>query len=909
MPAQWETMLFYLQNHPRWFEDSRRRAVGSQHLCVFRAAMPADWRLWRRGSWLIAEPPGGEPTAQGWKLHVCATSHNSVAVLERALPILRDAQVRFKFLADPDVVRIGNGKSFPRTASGKFITVYPADDAQFRRIAAELALALQEFTGPYILTDRRVPGSAVVYYRYGGFATVSQRRPDGAATLMIEKPDGTLVPDVRHPYWSPPEWVTDPFPQAAPTAEDDGTSLADGRFTVESAIAFSNRGGVYRGVDNETGADVILREARPFVQVGNEGIDATEILRHEYEILTALADTGLFVRPIAHFQQWEHAFLAEEYVEGGHLGRFTIVNNPLYDLNLTGDRLRGYYGRMRGIWRQVVQAIDAAHQRGILLNDLSLTNIMVTADDTVRIIDLESAFREGTAGGAGMVTPGLANRRALDTGRGDRRNDYYALGGIILCSIMAIHQTVVVDRSIARNLLGELAADLDLPPDLVSLIEELHDPEAVDVPDPDVLLKRLDALPFSSSWTRPVPLTLPATADSATRSALRERIGSTLTGVTDYFDGIADFVRTDRLFPADAMVFETNPLSVAHGAYGVLYAQHLIRGQASDKALGWALHHSTSNRAMPPGLYYGQAGVAWVLSAIGRPEAAAQILRTARDHELLWAESGVISGSAGYGMACLRLWRDTGHAEFLADARRVGERLASTAHRDQRGAWWLDTAGRIPIGYGYGGSGVAMFLLALHAATGDDAYLRLGRAALDFDLACCEWTDAGVPSFPGLAPTADAPTQVRRQYWDQGTAGVLTTLLRYHAVTGDPVLRGWIDDLLRDTRRKYVVFPQLFHGLSGIGNALLDAYEFLGDDALLAEAERTATGVLCFAVHRPEGVVFPGDQTVRESADLATGSAGAGLFLHRLLHARPGGRTNFNFVLDDLLDASGGTPR
>jgi hypothetical protein len=146
---------------------------------------------------------------------------------------------------------------------------------------------------------------------------------------------------------------------------------------------------------------------------------------------------------------------------------------------------------------------------------------------------------------------------------------------------------------------------------------------------------------------------------------------------------------------------------------------------------------------------------------------------------------------------------------------------------------------------------------------------------------------------------------VRRQYWDRGTAGVLTTVLRYHAVTGDPVLRAWIDDLLRDARRKYVVFPQLFHGLSGIGNVLLDAFEFLGDEALLEEARRTAAGVLCFAVRRPEGVTFPGEQTVRESADFATGSAGVGLFLHRLLHARPGGRTNFNFVLDDLLGECG----
>ncbi len=97
----------------------------------------------------------------------------------------------------------------------------------------------------------------------------------------------------------------------------------------------------------------------------------------------------------------------------------------------------------------------------------------------------------------------------------------------------------------------------------------------------------------------------------------------------------------------------------------------------------------------------------------------------------------------------------------------------------------------------------------------------------------------------------------------------------------------------------------MFHGLSGLGNALLDGYEFLGDPELLGDAERAAEAVLCSAVRRPEGVVFPGEQTVRESCDLATGSAGVALFLDRFRTTRPGARTNTNFLLDDLLTPSG----
>ena len=88
-----------------------------------------------------------------------ATSHTSVDVLRRVLPVLRDAGARFKYLMDPAAVRECNSKTFARGSSGKFVTVYPVDEAQFRALAADLADVLADVDGPYILTDRRCPGS------------------------------------------------------------------------------------------------------------------------------------------------------------------------------------------------------------------------------------------------------------------------------------------------------------------------------------------------------------------------------------------------------------------------------------------------------------------------------------------------------------------------------------------------------------------------------------------------------------------------------------------------------------------------------------------------------------------------------------------------------------------------------
>ena len=911
MQLPWENVLSYMNHDPRWFEDFTRRAPSSEHLREYQAVVPDAWRTWRRGYWVIAEPPDAPVVGQGWKLHVSATSRTGAETLRRSLPVLRDAGVRFKFLMDPMAVREANGKSFPRASSGKFITVYPEDDAQFLALASELTEALRELDGPYVLSDRRCPGSRVVSYRYGGFISRFELEPLGLRDLMIQAPDGSLVQDLRTPFWYAPSWARDPYTDTEPVAPKSkatsstsggGQGLLDGRFKVESALAFGNRGGIYRGVDTETGADVVLREARPGVEVGPEGIDAVQLLRHEYELLTELADTGLFVRPVTFFEQWEHAFIAEDHIDGGHLGHLSVTHNPLYGLDLTPARLTDYYDRFRLLWLQVADAIAACHERGIILGDLSPTNIMVSADDRIRVIDLESAFHEDRGGGAGLGTPGAVTRRAMAAGRGDRRSDYYALGGIMLCCVLTCQQNDLVDHAVPLRLLDAVAADLALPGELVALIKDLYDEDAP-LPDPAALRQRLTDLPFTTAWRRLPPLAHRVSPDPESGADLRRRIATTLDGVAKYLRNTADLQREDRLFPADVLVFETNPLSVAHGAYGCLYALHATGDAVPDAFLSWALRKPTGHKSLPPGLYYGSAGVAWVLSALGHRDIAARVLRDAAEHPLLYAEPGVLTGAAGHGMACLRLWRDTGLPEFLDRAREIGEHFARTARHEGDRAHWPGSGKHVPVGYGEGASGVAMFLLALHAATGDPAMLELGRAGLEFDLSCGTYSPGGLLSFPAVA-APDEPIAVLRHYWDEGTAGILTTLLRYHHVTGDETLGKHIEELLPDVRRKYTTFPQLFHGISGLGNALLDAYEFLGDPELLGDAERAAEAVLCSAVQRPEGVVFPGEQTVRESCDLATGSAGVALFLDRFRRTGPGARTNTNFLLDDLLSPS-----
>jgi hypothetical protein len=288
-------------------------------------------------------------------------------------------------------------------------------------------------------------------------------------------------------------------------------------------------------------------------------------------------------------------------------------------------------------------------------------------------------------------------------------------------------------------------------------------------------------------------------------------------------------------------------------------------------------------------------------------------------HRLTHADPGILNGSAGIGLACLRLAGSAaaaGDVEFqaqaLAWAQECGQQLADSAVRDERGAHWPRTFGPAPssgeprpqpIGYSNGASGIALFLLYLAAATGDQHWRELGRSALDYDLSWAHRFEAGFIEFPSITHDPAEEPKVVRSYWDEGTAGVATTLLRYRAVADDPELaEAW--RLMRpDLCRKYVVLPQLFHGLAGIGMALQDAAELVGDTDAGLEARRLAAGLALYAVPREHGVAWPSEQCFRESSDLASGAAGVAMFLHRLSRpAEPIGRSsNVNFVLDDLL--------
>jgi hypothetical protein len=147
--------------------------------------------------------PEGVPMGEeGWKLHVSATPQNAQQMAAEVLPKLRDANIHHKVVFSTEKLK---GLRWDETQRGKFITIYPKDLEEAKRIVKLLdeVLAGTGLEGPVIKGEKAVGSSGLVYTRYGGFTKKT-----------TTDPSGNEVKDVRGQV--KPDWMTeDPWDETA----------------------------------------------------------------------------------------------------------------------------------------------------------------------------------------------------------------------------------------------------------------------------------------------------------------------------------------------------------------------------------------------------------------------------------------------------------------------------------------------------------------------------------------------------------------------------------------------------------------------------------------------------------------------------------------------------------------------
>jgi serine/threonine protein kinase len=823
------------QDETKWFAAARR-------------PVPDGWEREALDDWIVYGPVGGSLPDQGWKVHIAACLDNADRVLDQVFEYCQFHGLSFKFIHGRSALLMRNAKYARRGTSGKFITVYPRDEAELELVCKELGDLLDGEPSPYILSDLRL-GDGPVYVRYGGFAA-RYCIVDGVVEPAVADPSGTLVPDRRDPVFKPPAWVSIPRFLGPHLAARNATTVVDLPYRIDEVIHFSNGGGLYSGVDTRTDERVVLKEARPHAGLDADGVDAVTRLGREHEALERLSDVATVPRVHDRFSLGEHEFLALEYVDAKPLNKLLVERYPLIDTSAGPDQYREYSRWALHVYRQIEQTIEAIHERGLVYGDLHLFNVLVRTDgpdaDTIALVDFEVA---GPADG--YRRPGLRNQGfAAPRGVTGRDVDLFALACLRLALFLPLTAMLRLAPEKAFHFASVIGERFDVPE--AFLAEAVATITTAGRPEPATTVRCPDFRPDPAGWTDLRRQLADAIVDSATPQ------------------------RDDRLFPGDIEQFHSGGLNIAYGAAGVLYALAVTGAGRFPDFEDWL-----AKRAVQPqsgsrlGFYDGLHGVAYTLHELGRRQEALDIVdRCLREK---WDELGpdLMSGLAGVGLNLLHLADASGEPALHDAAWRatdlISERLAGIATDEPPTGAAAVSGGRQPrAGLTHGWTGPALFFLRMYERTGDTTLLDRALTAIRQDLHRCVIRPDGAMEVNEGWRTMP--------YLAHGSAGI--------GIVIDQLLRHRNDERLAEASAAISLAAQSpFYAQSGLfaGRAGIIRY-LAGRDP---EGEQLSTQIRNLAWHAVpfrERLAFPGDQLLRLSMDLATGSAGVLLALGAALH-------------------------
>lgn len=665
--------------------------------------------------------------------------------------------------------------------------------------------------------------------------------------------------------------------------EDKGIVLR-GRYLVQEPLSFATTGGVYQALDQRTGDTVVLKEARPFTYFGEE--EAWNALEKEYFLLRKLEGTGIAPKPIELFHEWEHLFLAEEYIEGETLRLFLsrLDTRLLLKTRVRDQDVDEFLDFFKLAIAELSRAIEILQDRGIVFCDLSPNNVMITGESGrwgFKLIDFEAAYDPEWAEEYNHVfTSGFASPQRRAGRKPCYEDDYYSLGAMAAFLLLPLNELFDWDTRIRDRVMEDAAKEVGLPQVTLQVIRDLMSDRPEDRPHPRDLITSLDRKILRKPHRK-----------SRSIHGLKGKIERTKDELIQYILAVRGY-REGELFPLDPRAYFTNTLSIAYGNLGVIYVLKRILGELPNDLLTWVQSHVSriTPQEYPPGLYMGLSGIAWVLLELNLYDSAARVLQMTYDHPLLFKNLDLFHGISGWGMTNLHFWLQTGDRIYYQKAMEAGEHIIS---RSQDGAEYgfPQEDGDIYLGCALGASGVALFLLYLALVTGREPYLEEGKKFLAFDLNHLVEVEGILTAPISLKDRTKVP------YWYHGSSGIATVALRYAQVLQEESYWEVVERVAEeDASRKYAISPSQFVGLSGLGEFLIDLHLFTGEERYLQWAYRVAEGVLLFGIPRPQGVAYPGRGLARISCDFGTGGAGVAAFFHRLLHPFP----RF-FMLDEVI--------
>src|ERR1700691_1530801 len=245
------------------------------------------------------------------------------------------------------------------------------------------------------------------------------------------------------------------------------TGLKAGRYEIVGELGRGAMGVVYKATDPVIGRAVAVKTIK--LSEEGTGLSRPELLsRFQTEARAA----GLLTHPniVVVFDAGEEEglfYITMELVEGRSL-QTMLDGRQLFPLP-----------RVMKLMEQVCSALDFAHRRNVVHRDNKPANLMLTADDTVKITDFGTAkiLQFGTAQTAHVMgTPSYMSPEQVKGKPVDGRSDIFSLG-VILYELMTGEKpfpgqniTTVIYKIINEEPIPPRSLDSSIHPGLSAVI-------------------------------------------------------------------------------------------------------------------------------------------------------------------------------------------------------------------------------------------------------------------------------------------------------------------------------------------------------------------------------------------------------------------------------------------------------
>lgn len=290
--------------------------------------------------------------SQGWKLHCSGTIDNYKEILTIVKDECNLEKIDYKYVREYKSIQYRISGDCPTPAFGKLITIYPNSIESFILIANKLYHRFLKFKGPYILSDKPVYDSEVLYYRYGAFD-----RDDG---YILDSKTGLFIDDNRMYFWVP-EFTSDPLDYN----DNEKAKIINNTVIPEKIINSSSAGNTYLGKFKNN--EVIIKEGRNLV-ISSKG-SAKKDVEREIHTINLMKNKIIVPKIIKVFDEFNNKYVVEEKISGVTLDIWCAKDYAEIKNNLSM------------VFKCIIRTIKRLHENGIVLQDVSPSNFLIKEVD------------------------------------------------------------------------------------------------------------------------------------------------------------------------------------------------------------------------------------------------------------------------------------------------------------------------------------------------------------------------------------------------------------------------------------------------------------------------------------------------------------------------------------------------